>query len=506
MTLNIYRFCFSLLCLLFTSLLHAQEDSLADNRKSEAEIKIEDRFVAAKFLIIAGKKNEAIKLLDTLRRESDPSAAIFFELAKLHYDAKDLNQTETNLKSAIRLEPDNVWIRQFEINFHKDLGRYDDAIAALKHLIVIQPKKDDYYNQLVQVQLKKKDPEAALLTLDLKEQNIGFSENTIIKKAEILDHAGRFDEAVSAIQTLVQKYPYEKKYLRLITTLLHSNDKIVEAEPYLKKILELDPHDQDAKLGLLLLSNQMVSKDDYLLTLFPLISNPDVPLDIKIKELLPHVTKQATSRDSLTGRQLIDLCDKLVSIHPNDAKSHAIYGDVLMNNEKVTAAIRQYEKTLTINNRNFLVWEQLMYGLESIDNIEELWRVSSEAIDYFPNQAISYYFNGKALAAKNEYKQAESILDEASMISAGNPNTESRILTVKGDIYLKKKEFAKAMKFTDQAIEVSQNKNSLAFELKGDIYKEQNDVKNALIYWTKSMEMGNVSLKLKDKLKQTNGH
>ncbi len=288
--------------------------------------------------------------------------------------------------------------------------------------------------------------------------------------------------------------------------MLHSNDKVKEAEPYLRRILAIDPNDSDAKLGLVLLSNKSVSKEDYLVTLMPLVSNPDAPIDIKIKELIPHVQKHADTRDTILGKQLIDLCDKLVIAHPNDAKAHAIYGDVLMNNDDVTAAIRQYEKTLSLNNRNFMVWEQLMFGLEMVENYDQLTKISTEAIDLFPNQAISYYFNGKALAAKNDFKKAMSSLDEASLISAGKVSIESRVQTVKGEIYLKQKNYAKAMESADQAITLSSQKNSMAYELKGDIYKEQNDLKKAAVAWQMARDLGNSSVRLAEKLKLTIGN
>jgi tetratricopeptide (TPR) repeat protein len=206
------------------------------------------------------------------------------------------------------------------------------------------------------------------------------------------------------------------------------------------------------------------------------------------------------------GKELITLCDKLVIAHPNDAKAHAIYGDVLMNNDNVTAAIRQYEKTLSLNDRNFMVWEQLMYGLEIVENYDEMARVSTNAIDLFPNQAISYYFNGKALTAKNDFKKAMSSLDEASLISSGNVSIESRVQTVKGEIYLKQKNYTKAMESADQAITLSKQKNSMAYELKGDIYKEQNDLKKAAIAWQSSKDLGNNTVRLAEKIKSTIGN
>ncbi len=489
------RYTFILLIILytFTVSLSAQVE---DNRKTEAAIKIEDRFMAAKLLVAGGKKAEAIKLLDTLRRESEPSASIYFELAKLHYENKDLNQTESNLKSAVKLGPDNIWIRQFEVNFSKELGRYDDAIGVLNHISTLQPKNDHYYDQIVQFQIKKNDLTGALLTLDKKEKNIGWSINTTLKKAEILDNADRINDAVNMINTLVLKYPKEKKYLRLIANMLHSNDKISEAEPYLKRILEIDPNDNDARMGLLLMSKGKINKEDYLITLAPLMSNPDAPIDMKIKELLIHVQQHASTGDTVLGKQLIDLCDKLVIAHPNEAKSHAIYGDVLKNNGETTAAIRQYEKTLTLNNKNFIVWEQLMYCLDEVENYDQLLTTSSDAIDLFPNQAISYYFSAKSWIVKNDFKKALGFLDEASMISAGNPNVESRVFTAKADIAFRNKEWSKAMELTDQALKISQGKNADAMELKGDIYKETNDLKNAGICWLKAKELGGKSPRL----------
>ncbi|MBK9736014.1 MAG: tetratricopeptide repeat protein [Saprospiraceae bacterium] len=507
MTLYIRKFIILFFILFSSAYLYCQEQqTIVDNRKTEADIKIEDRFVSAKFLIVAGKKQDAVKLLDTIRRQYVPNATIFFELAKLHYELKDLNQTESNLDAAIKLEPDNIWIRVFEVKYLTETGRFEAAANTLTHICLLQPKNVEYYDQLVSLYIRKKDYAAALKTLENKEQHIGFTANTILKKAEILDNWGKISEAVIELNKLTTKFPKEIKYLKLIANLLMSNDKSKDAEPYYKKILDLDPDNADAKIALIISTNRPVNEEDYLVTLTPLIKNPDIPIDIKIKELIKFVTKHASTQDTILGKQLIALCDNLTIIHPNEAKAHAIYGDVLMNNGETTAAIRQYEKTLSLNNKNFLVWEQLMYGLEAVGNFDQLLKVSLEAIDLFPNQAISYYFSGKAMAEKNELTKAESALSEASLISAGNPNIESRIMNVYAEISIKKKDFTKAMSQIDQAISLSNHKNAAAFEIKGDIFKEQNDIKNAELYWKKSKESGNLSEKLKNKLTSISGN
>lgn len=88
------------------------------------------------------------------------------------------------------------------------------------------------------------------------------------------------------------------------------------------------------------------------------------------------------------------------------------------------------------------------------------------------------------------------MLDEATLISAGNPNVESRVLTARAEIAYKKQEWSKAMELSDLALQVSKGKNADAMELKGDIYKETNDLKNAVVSWNKSKELGGNAARL----------
>ncbi|HMU03799.1 MAG TPA: tetratricopeptide repeat protein, partial [Saprospiraceae bacterium] len=156
MTLNIFKTILIFILVAVFSGLSGQEE-VTDPRKGEADIKIEDRFVSAKYLIAAGKKDDAVKLLDSIRRESGQVAAVYFELAKLYNEKKEINLTESNLSAAVKIEPNNKWIRLYEVNFYKEMGRYDDAIKTLKHLSSLDPPAPDLYDQIVSLYIKKQD-------------------------------------------------------------------------------------------------------------------------------------------------------------------------------------------------------------------------------------------------------------------------------------------------------------------------------------------------------------
>lgn len=501
MNFNCIKYFSTIICISFGSILLGQE---IDNRKTEADIKVEDRFVQAKFLVASGKTDDAIKLLDTIRRESGKIAAVYFELAKLFNAKKDINQTESNLKEAVALEPDNTWIRLFEVSFFQDMGRYGDAITTLSHLSTLSPKNGDYYDQMVSLYIKKNELPKALQVLDNKEANIGFQTNTVLKKAEIHDNNNDIPSAVNELNRLVDRHPSSTKYLRLIASLLDANDMRSEALVYHKKVLALDPEDEESSLAVILQSTGDLSEKEYLATLTPLVNNTNVPIDAKISELLPYVQQHADTKDTLLEKQLIALCDALVLSHPNEAKAHAIYGDVLMNSEQVTAAIRQYEKTLALNKSNFMVWQQLMYGLDIQGNNDQLGKVAKECLDFFPNQAMPYYYAGKVFAANGEEKKALSSLEEAVMVSAENPNIVSRVLSVKAEMLYRKNQIPQAIQLLEQSLDLSQNKNTASLVLKGDIARDQKDMVSAIKYWTLAKELGDISDSLKMKIETSN--
>jgi tetratricopeptide (TPR) repeat protein len=467
---------------------------------TERSIKKEDRFINAKLLSVSGKKQEAIKLLDTLRKENPGDAAIYFELAKLYRDLKDFQQTETYLNDAVRLAPENIQVRVMEAELEEAQGNYNDAANVLAKICLMVPKNPVYYQWKTDLHLKDSDIPGALQTLNDEELQIGFREKTVLRKAEILEKAEKLSEAIKILESLNERFPGEKKYLRTIINYLHANNKVSETTPYLKRILAIDPNDADAKLGLILLENKKLSKDDYLTTLIPLINNPEVPIDVKIKELLPFISEQSFSGDTSLVRPMISLCDQLVQVHPKEAKAHAIYADILKNSGNLEAAVRQYNKTLELSRKNFLVWEQLMFCLYSLNDTEQLLGRSLEVMDFFPNQPIPYWFAAEAYISMQMMEKATSMLEEASLIAAGNPEIESRIFMSKAKMAFLIKDLNGAEVAALESYRISNARNSMAAELLGDIYFEKKQSDLAKQYWKSALESGGNRSRIESKL------
>ena len=94
------------------------------------------------------------------------------------------------------------------------------------------------------------------------------------------------------------------------------------------------------------------------------------------------------------------------------------------------------------------------------------------------------------------------MLEEASLIAAGNQEIESRIFCSQAKIAFAKKDINAAEVAALESYRISLGKNSMASELLGDIYFEKKQPDQAKRYWKEAIESGGNRLQLQSKLSQ----
>lgn len=210
------------------------------------------------------------------------------------------------------------------------------------------------------------------------------------------------------------------------------NDK---AEMYYKEILKIDPMDSRARLAMAGTEKKGGDMSGYLQSILPIISNPSLNIDVKLQEVIPFVLELSEKKDPELGKALLNVTGQLMTVHPADAKSHAINADVLSilgNKEK---AIQSYAKATTINGNVYVVWEQMIKLLIETYNYDEVIKQTNRAIDIFPNQAYLYYASGFASYKKKHFDEALDMLDQALIMTGKNIQQRISVYNVLGMVY-----------------------------------------------------------------------
>ena len=467
---------------------------------TEDEISIQDKFVEAKKYTLIGRFEKAEVILKQLYNDDRTNPAIAMELSKVYGYLNDPYNESKFAKTAYENDSDNEYVRINYANICMDQEKYAEAIPVLQQLVLEHKSSEAFTDKLATAFLQLNNAESALAAYADLETQIGVTENISRRKYEIYEILGKKEKALEELEKLSDAFPNEIRYkhnLASYYTKLGKEDKALEVY---KEILDIDINDADANMAITSASTGGGDDNNYLRSLTPIIENKSIPVDRKILELVPYLDQLNSEYDQELADALIMLSDKITINHPTEAKSYALYGDILMASNRPKDASKAYEKTLSINDNVYLVWEGLMESYTEIKSYEKLLKVATEALDLYPNKASAYMYYGRANTLTGNYEEAIEILKEGIFVSGKDLYNKSNIHAELGRAYSMQNNYPAAEEHINNALLMSDNKNGLALEIYGDLLYQKGDTSGAVEQWKKAQEAGIRSDNLSDKI------
>lgn len=467
---------------------------------SEDEIAIQDKFVEAKKYALIGRFEKAEEILKQLYNDDRKNPAISIELSKIYGYLEDPYNQSKYAKTAFENASSNEYVMIHYAQICMDQEKFDEAIPVLQKLVIHNPSSEAYSDQLATAYLQINDSNSALSTYSDLEKKIGVNRNISRRKYEIYEILGKESKALNELKKLSAAFPSDITFKHNLAKYYTKIGKEKEALSVYKEILEIDINDAAANMAITAASTGDGNDNTYLRSLTPIIENKSIPIDRKILELVPFVDQLLDSNEQELADALLMLSDKITVIHPDEPKSHALYGDVLMAANRPKDAAKAYEKTLTLNDKVYLVWEGLMEAYTETKDYPNLLRVATDALDYFPNKASAYMFYGRANTMSQNYDEAIDILNEGLFVSGKDIYNKSNIYAELARTQSANKDFESAEITIGKALELSENKNGLALEIYGDILYQKGEVEEAVKQWKNAQKSGIRSTLLFEKI------
>ena len=388
---------------------------------SEEEVNTQKIFIDASKEKILGNYENAVYLFKEVLKRDQKNHAALYELARIYDVQEKTDKALHSIKEALSIDSENVWYEMFLADIHDKMGKPKEAAKVYEKLVSQDGENTYYYEKWAFYLVKAGDATKAIKVYDKLEDKFGINEELSSKKYRLYLGLGNQKKAAEELELLVKSAPSNTDHKHMLASFYIQVGNQEKAEEIYKEILEIDPDDAYASIALA--EKLKAGGDDisYLNTLKPVFEQPDVSIDVKIKELIPYIHKLANSGDEILGKKIIELAEILQKVHPSEAKSFSASGDILYYAGDNQAALQKYQKALELNKSVFTVWEQVMYINLELGNFEELLKTSEEAMDYFPNQAKAYYFNGVANGQLKNHKEAINSLQQALLMSRKNP-------------------------------------------------------------------------------------
>ncbi|MEM1328281.1 MAG: tetratricopeptide repeat protein [Bacteroidota bacterium] len=435
-----------LLFVLWTPLLLGQT---TNNRVPLTQVKQQEAFIEAQREKLLGNYEKAEEKFRSILETNSNDASIYFSfaqvLSKLDKDAEAIQMAE----KASQLARDNEWYQVYLTEIYEKNGKDRSAAEVYENLVKDNPDNYDYYNSWAFYLIRAQAIDEAIDVYNLLEKKIGVSESTTRKKHTLYLGKGDIKKAGKELENLATAFPKQIAYQHLLAAFYQQFDQPEKAKTVYQNILQQSPNDATA---LLALKGGSTTADDAYGELKTIFERSDIPVDAKLKELLPLLQKAVDGNDSRQLRATLQLAEVLVNAHPNEAKVHAAYGDLLFHSQQFKKARTAYERTLEIDESVYLVWEQLLYIYWQQQDYGALADRSEEAIDLFPNQSQIYLFHAIALYNLEEYEDAIDILQEASFMVGNELNKKAEIYQQLAITYQRMGNVEQSDKHFDQAI------------------------------------------------------
>ncbi|HFA50506.1 MAG TPA: tetratricopeptide repeat protein [Bacteroidetes bacterium] len=423
---------------------------------SEGEVDLVATFIEGNREKLLGNWDEALEKFEEVLEHDRDNAATAYEMARVYEAKKDLESAEKYARKAVAWDGENEWYRLYLADVFQKNGKDELAAEQYGELVKLQPHNEEFYKKWAYYLVRSSKPKEAIEVYDRLEAKMGITEDVIRHKHTLYMGMGDHKMAAAELERLVQKFPNSTAYLHLLATFREQTGEKKKAKEIYRKILEKDPTDARAKIAL---AEETKGNDRvlFLNSLKPVFEDPGTDLDTKIKEIIPYVKELANTGDKNLGTTLLALTSVLKTVHSDKAKAHSVMADVLYYSGRQNEALKEYQKTLELDDTKWPVWEQLLYIYADKKDFQKLVETSDDALDIFPNQATAFYLNGLGLNGLGKYGDALSSLQQALMVAARNARLKYDALIEMGKAYYHLKKYGKSNDAFEKALKINDN-------------------------------------------------
>jgi len=300
-----------------------------------------------------------------------------------------------------------------------------------------------------------KQPLKAIKVLDGVEQLSGILPDVIDRKRRIYLNIDKFDEAEREMQKLINAFPYNTDYLKVLIDMYIVYDKTDKILSLNQKILSIDSNDGKAQMMMADYYRKTNNPELALLYTEKMIKNPDLEVKPKLSYLMTTYTKEKISPE--TKQLLLRLIDLLLDLEPNNSQALAFKGDIYYNTGQQDSSLNEYLKSLANDKSNYMIWKKVITLYFEQKNYIKAIETCTQATELFPTNPEIYFYEGIGLMQQKKNSEAATILETGTNYVIKNKPLQQQFYANLGEVYHNLADNEKSDKYYDKALELDPN-------------------------------------------------
>lgn len=456
-----YSLLLGLICLLpFYG--HAQKRKKDDN-PTIASVKLRE----AEFYFTEGEKHfileDYAKALIYYQKSLDinaNNATVHYKIAQVFAQSEkreDRVRAVTSIEQALALEKKNKYFYLLAADLYANLAQFDKAAQLYEAMFGALPDTQDHLFELAAVYQYANRKEDAIKAYTRAENFSGINEISSLQKTRLYFELGKNEDAVREGERLILAFPDEEQFVVAVAEMLSQYGMKEKSIAYLEKFIGENKPASSAQLLLAGLYRDVKQEDKARTLLITAFNDTDLDLNSKLIVLGTFNAELSQARakkqyDAGKEKFALELFSILEKQYTEQENIHILGGDLFLTLGNKPEAQKQYLAAIRYGSTSFEVWQNLLYLETQQEQWDNLIIHSEQALEYHPNQAMMYYFNGIGNLRKKKNKEAAQAFEQAKKFAGANPTMTSELNGLLGDAYNAAKEYEKSDKAYDEAL------------------------------------------------------
>ena len=288
-----------------------------DPLSSEERRQFDHFFLEAVRLKEKDKMDAAFEMYNHCLSIDSQSAVTLYELGKLYMYLGQPEKGEEYLRKATQTQPSNYWYKETLASYYQRRGEEAKAIGVIESMVDQFPSRLEPLMALVDLYNRTKDYQKVIHTLDRLERLDGKSEQISMEKFRMFLAMDNNEKAFSEIESLVQEYPYEMRYLTVLGDVYMENGREEEAYSTYQKVLAQEPEYTPAMLSMASYYEKMGEDSLYRTQLDALLLNQKVETPTKLNIMRQLIMR--SERGDRDSTKIVSLFDSMLAQEQENA-------------------------------------------------------------------------------------------------------------------------------------------------------------------------------------------
>lgn len=439
-----------LIAVLVISLFHT--DLCAQEREKQAAQ--ENAIVTAVSLYNQRDFTSAAAVLENIIKEDPSNDAAWYWSAMVNLGLNDITMAEECLKKACGLDGGNFWYRYRLAGLYRATSRQELTVDMYEKLLEDFPKKSELYFDLVELYAAQGEVDKALETLTEIETVFGMTESIAVFRFNLLQQAGRQEEAMSSLE----KYNSEYSSPYVLTTLgdyqmSMYNDSTALA--YYDEALEIVPDFSPALLGKAETLRMTRKYDEYFDVLGRFVDSQDSPVAGKTDYLMAVVQRTDPKFLRSFRPQMDTVVTDMLTMHPDDSTVLRLAGIYYWSTDRKDVSKTYFQRNVEINPKSYAASADFIEFLMYAEDWQTLSDEGRKAFERFPDETA---FLEMASVGDYNLEEFDKVLDLCEKVLEVAPEDSSKTLrswSTIGDIWYRKGDSKKAYKAYEKALKIN---------------------------------------------------